>query len=100
MEESQEKVLLKVSYDKDGKTVVEIPNSDDAVIAITNHIHDNIVKRNTGPLDVMFSIVVHFLAMDLSGSFEKQFIRNIKATTPKYREGYRAMRAQLMKPKS
>ena len=96
----EEKILLKVSYDKDGNTVIEMPDSDEAVIAITNYIHDNIVKRESGPLDVLFSIVVHFLAMDLSGSFEKQFIKNIKETTPQYREGYRAMRAQLMKPKS
>lgn len=97
----EEKVLLKVSYDKDGNTVIEMPNgSDDAVINIVNYIWDNIQKNNTEPLDVLFSIVVHMLAMNLDKRFEEQFIRNIKDTTPQYREGYRAMRAQLRKPKS
>lgn len=97
----EEKVLLKVSYDKDGNTVIEMPSgSDDAVINIVNYIWDNIRKNNTEPLDVLFSIVVHMLAMNLDMRFEEQFIRNIKDTTPQYREGYRAMRAKLRKPKS
>ena len=101
MEELQEKVLLKVSYDDKGNTVIEFPQgTDDAVINIVNYIWDHIRKNDTAPLDVLFSVVVHLLAMNLDKRFEKQFIENIKATTPQYREGYRAMRAQLMKPKS
>lgn len=96
----EEKILFKVSYNEKGDTVVEMPNSDDAVMAITNHIHASIRQNNTAPLDVLFSVVVHLLAQDLSGGFEKQFIKNVKETTPQYREGYRQMRAQFMKPKS
>ena len=96
----EEKILFKVSYNEKGDTVVEMPNSDDAVMALTNHIHSEIRKSNTEPLDLLFSVVVHLLAQDLSGGFEKQFIKNVKDTTPQYREGYRQMRAQFMKPKS
>ena len=101
MEEQQEKVLLKVSYDKEGKTVIEFPQgTDDAVITIVNYIWDHIQKKDTSALDVLFSIVVHMLAMNLDKRFEQQFIENIRKTTPQYREGYRAMRDQLHKPKS
>ena len=94
------KELITVSYDENGNTVVSIPDSEEAIIAVSNYIHDNIRKKDTAPLDVLFSVVVHFLAMDLSGNFEKQFIKNIKDTTPQYREGYRMMREQMTKPKN
>ncbi|MCQ2166405.1 MAG: hypothetical protein MJY49_03100 [Bacteroidales bacterium] len=96
----EEKLLLKVSIDEKGNTVVDIPNKDDACISITNYIWDHITKNDTGPLDTIFSIVVHMLAMNLDKRFEEQFIRNIKDTTPQYREGYRALRQQMMKTKS
>ena len=94
------KELINVSYDENGNTVVTIPNKDEAVIAVCNYIHENIQRKNRLPLDVLFSIVVHFLAMELSGKFEKQFIENIKETTPQYREGYRMMQKQISKPKN
>ena len=96
----EEKTLLKVSYDEKGDTVVDIPDSENAVMALTNYIGANLRKQNQQPLDVLFSVVLHLCAQDLSGEFEKQFIKNLKATTPQYRDGYRQMRAQLMKPKS
>ena len=96
----EEKIIIKVAYDKDGNTVVEVPNSEEAVIAVANHIQSNLQKKEIGPLEFIFSVVVHFLAMDLTGNFEKQFIKNIKETTPQYRDGYRMMRQQLTKPKN
>lgn len=97
---NEAKTLLKVAYDEGGNVVVTIPDGDEAVIAVANYIYDNIRKKDRAPLDVLFSVVVHFLAMDLSGNFEKQFVKNIKETTPQYREGYRMMREQMTKPKS
>jgi len=96
----EEKIIIKVAYDEAGSTIVEVPNGDEAVIAISNYIHANLLEKEIGPLEFIFSVVVHFLAMDISGNFEKQFIRNIKETTPQYREGYRMMRQQLTKPKN
>ena len=96
----EEKLVLKVSIDENGNTVVDIPNNDEACMHITNYIWENIRKNDTGPLDVLFSIVVHMLAQNLDMRFEKQFINNLKETTPQYREGYRALRQQMMKAKS
>ena len=96
----EEKIIIKVAYDEKGGIVVEVPNSDEAVIALSNHIHANLQKKEIAPLEFIFSVVVHFLAMDLTGNFEKQFIKNIKETTPQYRDGYRMMRQQLTKPKN
>ena len=96
----EEKELIKVAYDENGNTVVTIPDYDEAVIAVCNYVHDNLRQKNREPLDVLFAIVVHFLAMELSGNFEKQFIKNLKETTPTYREGYRMMHAQISKPKN
>lgn len=96
----EEKIIIKVAYDEEGNTVVELPNNDEAVIAISNYIHSRLQAKDIAPLEVVFSIVVHFLAMDLSGNFEKQFIKNLKETTPQYRDGYRMMRQQLGKPKN
>lgn len=96
----EEKVLLKVAYDENGQTVVNIPDSGEAIFAVCNYVLGNLVQKKREPLDVLFSVVVHFLAMDISGNFEKQFIKNIRETTPTYREGYRMMRQQLSKPKN
>ena len=94
------KEIITVAYDENGDTVVNIPDHEQAVLAVSDYIHKKLLEKDQEPLDVLFSIVVHFLAMDLSGNFEKQFIKNIKETTPTYREGYRMMSQQLNKPKN
>jgi len=96
----EEKIILKMEHDEQGNLVVEIPDTDSAVVAIASHVWDGIRKKDQRPLDILFSVVTHFLAQDISGNIEKQFIKNIKEVVPEYRAQYATMARQLRKPKS
>lgn len=96
----EEKLILKIEHDEQGNLVVEIPDTDNAVMAVATHVWDGIRKKDQRALDILFSMVTHFLAQDISGNIEKQFIKNLKEVVPEYRAQYATMARQLRKPKS
>lgn len=85
------RTILKISEDENGNLRVNCPNRNDATMAITDQIHAAWVKGDNGPLDILFSATVHFLALEASGRLEEEYVSHLRSTTPKYREGYRKM---------
>ena len=77
---------LAVFVDEDGKPNFKIKNDRAAIIAIVESIESALMNHDRSGLDILFSCVVHLLAREPSGEFEKEFIENIKKTTPKYRQ--------------
>ena len=73
---------------------VKIPDRDLAVMTLTDIIWDRVQHRSQMGLDMLFSVVVHTLARDLSGKFQEEFIENIRKTVPTYRNVYKKMREQ------
>lgn len=63
-------------------------DSDKIVVSIVDTIWREFMKHNNEPLDILFAVVVHLLAQDLTGKFEEDFINNLRKTTPQYRENY------------
>lgn len=77
---------LAVFVDEDGKPHFMIRNDDTAIMAIVESIESGLQEQDKRGLDILFSCVVHLLAREPSGEFEKNFIENIKNTTSKYRK--------------
>lgn len=92
------KKLLDIRKDEEtGKLFISCKNGDEAVLAITNHIKAQLAKGKKDELDFLFSCVVHLLAGDLSGVFERDFITNLRKAVVAYREVYRQMAAKNAK---
>lgn len=93
----KKEVLLSIGYDDKGDIEAVCPNIDELIIAVTNEMKVQLAHRKQDWLDVVFAICVHLLASDTSGEFERQFIKNLKAATPQYREIYRQMEQKMLK---
>lgn len=79
---------------------VKIPDRDLAVMTLTDIIWDRVQHRSQMGLDMLFSVVVHTLARDLSGKFQEEFIKNIRKTIPQYQNAYKKLREEMMKKAS
>lgn len=79
---------------------VKIPDRDLAVMTLTDIIWDRVQHRSQMGLDMLFSVVVHTLARDLSGKFQEEFIENIRKTIPQYQNAYKKLREEMMKKAS
>lgn len=77
---------LAIFVDEDGKPYIKIKNDNAAIMAIVESIESGLQEHDKRGLDILFSCVVHLLAREPSGEFEKNFIENIKNTTSKYRK--------------
>lgn len=82
----RQKTILNVSKDKNGEVKVSCPDSEAAVVALTKHICKTAAEGDDAALNILFSVTVHILALDVTGEFEEQYIGNIRKTTPAYRE--------------
>lgn len=95
---TQEETLFRVYVDEKGDLKWECPNSDDAVMAITDMIWHGIATKDQRLLDILFAVQVHTLARDLSGKMQAQYHENIDEFVRKYRDAYKQMHREL-KPK-
>lgn len=77
---------LAVFVDENGTPALHIKNDNDAIIAIVESIESALAIHDKRGLDILFSCVVHLLAREPTGQFEKEFIENIKKTASKYRQ--------------
>ncbi len=91
------KTLLKVSEDDKGGIIVNCPNREEAVMAITDHLLATASKGDQKALDLLFSVTVHFLASETSGQLEEQYIANLRNVVPSYRKGYAEMVDKMRK---
>ncbi len=74
--------------------VVHIPDDDLAVMTISDIIWDAMKQNRHRALNLLFSILVHTLARDLSGKLQEEFLENIRKTVPAYRNVYKKMLEQ------
>lgn len=87
MSSQSKETLLQVSLTEDGEVEVFCPDRDRFVMAMTNKIVRDASLQDQSSLDVFFAINVHMLAMDSSGQFAKDYIRNLETTVDEYRRG-------------
>lgn len=76
--------LLSVFADAQGEVKAWMPDSDQAVIALSNYIFSQAMQGNKKPLDVLFSVSVHVLARDITGKSLEDWAENLKKVTPVY----------------
>ena len=84
--------ILRIAVDEHGRMLVHLSSTDEAVMAVTSLVWERQLSGDKRPMDLLFSVVVHYLAQELSGNLEADFLSKVEATTPIYRETYRNMR--------
>lgn len=80
--------ILKILFSDDNGYFAEFKNTDDVVMGCADIVTEHLQIGDQTPLSVLFSIIVHVLARETSGGFEKQFIRNVTEQSAIYREHY------------
>ncbi len=91
------RTLFKVSEDETGNIKITCPDSDDAVMAMTDYVLSTAAKGDQKALDVLFSVTVHFLASETTGKLEEQYIENLRRCIPPYRNGYAEVAKEMKK---
>lgn len=80
--------ILRLTISKQSGYKAEYKSTDDVVIACTDIVTEHMQVGDQMPLSVLFSIVVHVLARETTGSFEKQFLKNVSEQAAIRREHY------------
>lgn len=99
MKEKGERITVAEIYFQDENSPIEfkLPQGEESfVTSISRGIIEKMSRGDSRPLEILLAVVVHALAMERTGNLERDFIRNVKRSLPKYRDVYRKMAIEMM----
>ena len=86
--------LLSVFADDQGEVKAWMPDSDRAVIALSNYIFSQYMQGNHKPFDTLFSVSVQVLARDITGKSLENYAESLKQVTPVYTDALKKAKNQ------